>query len=142
MQRAMVELNRDLELSQGVSFQLRVGLNTGEVLAGAVGESYTVIGDAVNVAARLQAAGRAGGVTVGERTFRATRHAVEYTRLEPLTLKGKAEPVEAWEATGLVADQPAVRPRQAEAELVGRVEELRMLAELQRRTVRRAGRTC
>ena len=136
MQRAMVELNRDLELSQGVSFQLRVGLNTGEVLAGAVGESYTVIGDAVNVAARLQAAGRAGGVTVGERTFRATSHAVDYTRLEPLDLKGKAEPVEAWEAVGLVADQPAVRPRQAEAELVGRVEELRMLAELQRRTVR------
>ena len=136
MQRAMEELNRDLVASQGVSFQLRVGLNTGEVLAGAVGESYTVIGDAVNVAARLQAAGRAGGVTVGERTYRATRHAVEYTRLEPLTLKGKSEPVEAWEATGLVADQPAVRPRQAEAELVGRVEELRMLAELQRRTVR------
>ena len=49
-------------------FDLRVGLNTGEVLAGAVGDAYTVIGDTVNVAARLQAAGRPGSVTVGERT--------------------------------------------------------------------------
>jgi class 3 adenylate cyclase len=51
MQRAMGELNRDLETSQGVAFQLRVGLNTGEVLAGALGESYTVIGDAAGARA-------------------------------------------------------------------------------------------
>ena len=42
----------------GVHFDLRVGMNTGEVLAGAVGEAYTVVGDTVNVAARLQSAAR------------------------------------------------------------------------------------
>ena len=70
MQAAMVEINAELERDfDDVTSTLRVGVNTGEVLAGAVGESYTVIGDTVNVAARLQAAGAAGSVTVGERTL-------------------------------------------------------------------------
>ena len=56
MQSAMVEVNEDLP--DGVHFDLRVGVNTGEVLAGAVGQDYTVIGDTVNVAARLQSAAR------------------------------------------------------------------------------------
>jgi adenylate cyclase len=72
MQNAMDEINAKLTARHGASFQLRVGINTGEVLAGAVGDGYTVIGDTVNVAARLQAAGRPGTVTVGERTYRAT----------------------------------------------------------------------
>src|SRR5829696_2118415 len=72
MQAAMGEINAGLTARHGASFQLRVGINTGEVLAGAVGDGYTVIGDTVNVAARLQAAGTPGTVTVGERTYRAT----------------------------------------------------------------------
>ena len=91
-----------------MNFELRVGINTGEVLAGAVGDAYTVIGDTVNVAARLQSAARPGSVTVGERTMRATHAAVDTGELEPLALKGKAEPVPAWEAEGLIA-QHAVR---------------------------------
>ena len=74
MQAAMAEVNAGLP--PGVDFDLRVGINTGEVLAGAVGESYTVTGDTVNVASRLQSAARPGSVTVGERTMRATRGAV------------------------------------------------------------------
>ena len=53
-------------------------MNTGEVLAGAVGEAYTVTGDTVNVASRLQSAARPGSVTVGERTMRSTDAAVSY----------------------------------------------------------------
>ena len=90
MQDAMAEVNAGLPA--GAHFALRVGVNTGEVLAGAVGDAYTVIGDTVNVASRLQTAARPGSVTVGERTMRATDAAVEYTALEPLELKGKAEP--------------------------------------------------
>ncbi|MEX2196077.1 MAG: adenylate/guanylate cyclase domain-containing protein [Thermoleophilaceae bacterium] len=112
---------------------LRVGVNTGEVLAGAVGDtgSYTVIGDTVNVAARLQAAGRPGSVTVGERTYAATRQAVRYQRLEPLTLKGKSQPVPAWEAEGLVTAQPVRRGTSAaESPLVGRDSDLDLLCSL------------
>jgi class 3 adenylate cyclase len=94
MQAAMEEVNAGLP--DGINFDLRVGINTGEVLAGAVGAAYTVVGDTVNVASRLQSAARPGSVTVGERTMRASVTAVEYERLEPLTLKGKAQPVPAW----------------------------------------------
>jgi class 3 adenylate cyclase/tetratricopeptide (TPR) repeat protein/type II secretory pathway predicted ATPase ExeA len=128
MQHAMEEINADAQREYGVSFALRVGLNTGEVLAGAVGDAYTVTGDTVNVAARLQAAGRPGAVTVGERTVRATRDAVRYEEIGPLELKGKSEPVVAWEAVGLLAAQPLRRVRRREAPLVGRDGEL---AELQ-----------
>jgi class 3 adenylate cyclase/tetratricopeptide (TPR) repeat protein len=133
MQAAMPQLNTDL----GAGFALRVGVNTGEVMAGAVGESYTVIGDPVNVAARLQAAGRPGTVTVGARTWLATRDVIEYSPLEPLTLKGKAEPVPAWEAVRVLATRPerAARPGRA-APLVGRTEELARLAALYDRVAR------
>ncbi len=129
MQYAMTEINESLSNTHGVTLELRVGVNTGEVVAGAVGNGYTVIGDTVNVAARLQSAARPGSVTVGERTFRRTGQAIEYHRLEPLTLKGKAEPVPAWEAVGLLVSQ-AGRGRRAstgETPLVGRADKLDLL---------------
>jgi class 3 adenylate cyclase/tetratricopeptide (TPR) repeat protein len=134
MQAAMGDVNA--ALPEGVSFALRVGVNTGEVLAGAVGDDYTVTGDTVNVAARLQSAARPGTVVVGERTHRASLAAIQYERLEPLTLKGKAEPVPAWEATGTVADQAVGRAQGREAPLVGRDYEIGMLESLFDRVVR------
>ena len=68
----------------GVGFSLRVGINSGEVMAGAVGDRYTVIGDAVNVAARLRppAAGERHGRRVD---LPGQPEAISYERLEPLT---------------------------------------------------------
>ena len=137
MQAAMDGINADMTARHGASLQLRVGINTGEVLAGAVGDGYTVIGDTVNVAARLQAAGRPGAVTVGERTYRATSSEVQYRQLDPLHLKGKAEPVPAWEAVGLVAVQPTRRVRaRAATPLVGRDDELSLMESLYGRVTR------
>src|SRR3954447_9149315 len=132
MQEAMAEINEDLGRRHGVSFALRVGVNSGEVVAGAIGGGYTVIGDAVNVAARLQSAARPGTVTVGERTYRSTADAFEYTELEPLALKGKSQPVPAWEAVDLIAMQPRRRtvPLRPAAPLIGREFELELLASL------------
>jgi class 3 adenylate cyclase/tetratricopeptide (TPR) repeat protein len=128
MQSAIGEIDPEL--------QLRVGLNTGDVLAGSVAEGgYTVIGDTVNVAARLQAAAEVGSITVGERTVRATRDAVEYRELEPLELKGKSEPVAAWQAVGLVTATPR-RPELAAAPFVGRIHELDLLESLYGRVLR------
>jgi class 3 adenylate cyclase/tetratricopeptide (TPR) repeat protein len=135
MQAAMAEVNDGLP--DGAHFALRVGVNTGEVLAGAVGDAYTVVGDTVNVASRLQSAARPGSVTVGERTMRATDAAVEYARLEPLDLKGKAERVPAWEAVGLIAEHAVRRVAPAsESPLVGRQQELGALDSLYERVVR------
>jgi class 3 adenylate cyclase/tetratricopeptide (TPR) repeat protein len=129
MQDAMEEANRQSREKYDVGFSLRVGINSGEVMAGAVGDRYTVMGDAVNVAARLQAAGRPESVTVGESTYRSTREAVSYERLEPLVLKGKEEPVPAWEATGTLAE-PRKGPGRAQTPLIGREEEAGLLTSL------------
>ncbi|HKH22641.1 MAG TPA: adenylate/guanylate cyclase domain-containing protein, partial [Solirubrobacterales bacterium] len=138
MQQAMEEANRQSREKFDVGFSLRVGINSGEVMAGAVGDRYTVMGDAVNVAARLQDAGRPSTVTVGESTYRATRDAIAYERLEPLTLKGKEEPVPAWEATAVLSE-PRRSPARAETPLIGRDEEAALLTSLVDR-VEREGR--
>ncbi len=123
MQTAMDELNQRVRADHGFEFALRVGVNTGEVLAGHVGDAYTVIGDAVNVASRLETSADPGTITVGERTQRATSGVVEYVPLEPLTLKGKSEPVSAWRAVRLLEEHTGARRAHREAPLVGRDEE-------------------
>ena len=88
------------------SLVLKVGVNTGEVLAGPVGpgHSYTVTGDAVNTAHRLVSAAGPGEVLVGALTHAATEDAVEYLERGSFTLRGKQDPVRAWAATGILAD--------------------------------------
>ncbi len=137
MQAAMEEINRTGSAEHGVSFSLRVGINTGEVMAGAVGDRYTVIGDVVNVASRLQDAGRPESVTVGPATYRATRDSIAYEQLEPLQLKGKEEPVPAWEAIRVVAEGPVLRTSlRAETPLIGRDEESETLVSMVERVQR------
>ena len=138
MQAAMGEINEGLASNPNfgdANFLLRVGINSGEVLAGRVGDGYTVIGDAVNVAARLQAAARPGTVTVGEATQRLTRGAIDYAELEPLDLKGKSEPVPAWEA-GAILVSTGLRSARAASPLIGREDESALLLSLYERVVR------
>jgi class 3 adenylate cyclase/tetratricopeptide (TPR) repeat protein len=128
MQAAMVDLNERLRADHGFEFALRVGVNTGEVLAGKIGDGYTVMGDAVNVASRLQTSASPGTITVGQRTQRATHETIDYLPLEPLTLKGKAEPVPAWRVLGLSGEQRAgARGARRETPLIGRHDELAAL---------------
>ncbi|HTY97916.1 MAG TPA: adenylate/guanylate cyclase domain-containing protein [Solirubrobacteraceae bacterium] len=137
MHAAMGELNSDISAQFGFDLALRVGVNTGEVLAGRVGDSYTVLGDAVNVAARLQSAAPVGGTLVGERTHRLTAKAIDYRELEPLELKGKAERVSAWEAVGIGADEGgSAQALRSSAPLIGRDEELARLRGLLERVGR------
>jgi class 3 adenylate cyclase/tetratricopeptide (TPR) repeat protein len=131
MQSAMDEVNSNIP---GVDFALRVGINSGEVLAGKVGDGYTVIGDAVNVAARLQSAARPGSVTVGETTHRLTRASIEYKELEPFRLKGKSEPVPAWEAVRVAVAGTALT--RASTPLVGREDESELLSTMFDRVTR------
>ena len=136
MQAAMPEINERIGSEVDTDFLLRVGINSGEVLAGRVGDGYTVIGDPVNVAARLQAAARPGSVTVGAVTYRLTRQAIEYSELEPLDLKGKSEPVPAWEAVRVVVGGRGARAFRAATPLIGREQESELLFSLYERVVR------
>jgi class 3 adenylate cyclase/tetratricopeptide (TPR) repeat protein len=135
MQQAMEEINADIADRVDASFLLRVGINSGEVLAGQVGRDYTVMGDPVNVAARLQAAARPGTVTVGEITHRLTTGAIQYDELEPLELKGKSEPVRAWEAVAVAVETPT-RIARAATPLIGREDESELLGSLFARVVK------
>jgi len=82
------------------SLQVRVGINTGEAVVALAarpeaGEGI-VTGDVVNTASRLQGAAPVGGMAVSAQTFRATERVFEWERLEPVTVKGKAEPLALW----------------------------------------------
>jgi adenylate cyclase len=136
MQAAMTEVNERIAAEVETGFLLRVGINSGEVLAGRVGDGYTVIGDPVNVAARLQAAARPGSVTVGEVTYRLTNEAIEYAELDPLDLKGKSEPVPAWEAVRVVVGGRGPRAFRTATPMIGREDETELLYSLYERVVR------
>ncbi len=82
-----------------------VGVNTGSVFVGDIGgrhrKVFTMIGDAVNLAARLESTTRPGQVVIGEETYRTLRSIAEVEVLDPVVLKGKADPVQAYRLLAL-----------------------------------------
>jgi class 3 adenylate cyclase len=101
------ELNDELEQSYGTRLELRMGVNTGEVVTGT--EERLATGDAVNVAARLEQAAQPGEVLVGEETYGLVREGVEAEPAPPLAAKGKAEPLTAYRLLSVQAEAPARR---------------------------------
>lgn len=108
--------------------QMRIGVNTGEVLVGALraGGATTAMGDVVNTASRLQTAARPGEVLVGPTTHSATAHCIAFGHRGLLTARGREAPVEAWSATSILLP-PGQRPTRDEAPLVGRTRELGLI---------------
>src|SRR4051794_7482846 len=99
MQQSLAVLNDELDRRYGVRLASRTGVNTGEVIAGARGGGKgRGTGAGANGAARLERAAGAGEVLVGELPARLARDHIELEPVEPLTLKGKAEPLPAWRA--------------------------------------------
>ena len=128
MQRAVRRVLDD-ERGGGAPLGLRVGLNTGAVVAGVQAAiEYTVIGDTVNTAARLADAAAIGAVYAGALTVAATRRMASWRTLRPLRFKGKREPVETYELLGL-RDAPGTRSGLGdEAPFVGREAEFGLVA--------------
>src|SRR6266545_524985 len=118
--RAAVEMRDGLP---ELGLQGRIGVTTGEVVTGT--EERLATGDAVNVAARLEQAAQPGEVLIGQPTLRLVREAVEVEQVEPLELKGKAEPVPAHRLLRVREAQE----RQHVALFVGRERELALVRE-------------
>jgi class 3 adenylate cyclase len=138
MQARLGEMNPELAERHGVELAMRVGVNTGEVIAGTGGDQFMVTGDVVNVAARLQQTADPGEVVAGERTYLSARGAYVFEPLEEKTLKGKALPVRAWR---LIEKGEVVRQRGVpgvSTRLIGRERELGLLDTLYRRAVEEA----
>lgn len=129
MHAAIATYRGQLQAERGIpEFDVRIGINTGLAVLGDVagGIEYSAMGDAVNVAARLQAAAPAGGIVVGEATERLVAGRFETRPLGPLDLRGRSGTVEAFEIAGRRVEEERSRPPQA---LVGRAAELATLRE-------------
>lgn len=125
------DLNETFRARHGVELEVRVGVNSGEVIApvGDYVEELIVAGDAVNTAARLQARADPGTVLVGHRTWAAARDWFEFSEPRSLELKGKADPVVAHRLLG-VRHGPTGVSAGIRAPLVGRDHELGILTHL------------
>lgn len=95
--------------------QFRIGINTGPALVGNIGSdelrSFNVLGDAVNVASRLETSAEPGTVVIGETTYQAVADRVRATPLGPLDLKGKEVPIHAYKLERIVGRARDSQPR-------------------------------
>ena len=113
----------------GLDFKVRVGINTGPVVVGEVGSDfageYTAMGDAVNLAARMEQSAEPGTVQVAENTHALIQPLFDFEPLRPIELKGKAEPVPAYQVKGPKVEPGRVRGIEGlSAPLVGRDGEM------------------
>jgi class 3 adenylate cyclase/tetratricopeptide (TPR) repeat protein len=127
MQAVLRGLNESLTARFGVVLANRTGVNTGEVVAvdDPTADQKLATGDAVNVTARLEQSAPANEIYIGEVTYRLVRDAVKAEPVEPLTLKGKSQPVAAYRLLSVHGQEGNVRRQ--DAPVVGRDEELALL---------------
>ncbi len=132
MIKAMAEFCQYTSIPGANTLQLRVGVNSGLVFAGYVGtrNEYTVIGDTVNVAARLEQIAEPGTVVIGENTLRLVRGSFKLRRLEPTKIKGKTELIQPYAVESRLTTPGRIRYQSADSlatKMVGREEELAKL---------------
>ncbi len=113
MQRAMEDFAVEARARIGAPLQVRIGIHVGPAVAGVIGSdeqaAYTVIGDTVNIAARLEAQARAGNILVSERVYHLTQPFFEFRKVGFVTLKGLEEPLAVYEVVGQRSEPLAER---------------------------------
>lgn len=135
LQTALVDYAKHSEREGAHELKMRVGINTGSVLAGYVGArgEYTVLGDTVNIASRLETTAQPGVVVISESTYRLVRGLFKLHHLDPLLVKGKTEPLVAFLVEEKLSQPNRVRYRGAgglETHMVERETEMARLNEL------------
>jgi class 3 adenylate cyclase/tetratricopeptide (TPR) repeat protein len=135
IRRALEGYGDDLKRRRGINFYVRQGIHTGLVVVGSIGSDlrmdYTAIGDTTNVAARLQESADPGHIVISDVTHRLVVGYFHARPLGGLSLKGKTEPVQAWD---VISARVARTRLEVEAErgltpFVGREPELRLLSD-------------
>jgi class 3 adenylate cyclase/tetratricopeptide (TPR) repeat protein len=135
IQAAIGEYGATLARERGIEFRMRIGLHSGTVVVGRIGDNlrmdYTAQGDTVNLAARLEQAASPGGVLVSEAARRLAEGAFEFRPLPPLAVKGRERPVEAHEMVGPRARRARVElaAERGFTPLIGREREVAHLRE-------------
>ena len=116
----------------GIDFNVRIGINTGLVVVGAVGSDlrmeYSALGDAINLAARMEQTAAPGTVQIAYDTYKLVKPLFEFEELGAIEVAGKGEPVQAYKVLGRKGTLGRVRGIEGlHADLVGREEELGIL---------------
>lgn len=143
--RLLEEHRLELAEAHGLDLHVRMGLNTGWVVVGGIGDhlrrDYTAIGDTTNLAARLQQLAEPGAILVSEATCRALQGEVQLEALPPTRVKGKEEPVQAYRVLGIGVrpSDEAVLDSAALSPFVGRRREMEVLEELREQAAGGAG---
>jgi class 3 adenylate cyclase len=147
IQRGFVEFAARLRREKGLSFQVRLGLNSGPVVVGAIGDDlrmdYTAQGLTTNLAARMQQAADPGTIMVAAATYRLGEGYFRFRSLGPIRVRGLSEPVEAYllEGEGTVVSRLQASLRRGVSPFRGREAELRALGECWERVVKGQGET-
>jgi class 3 adenylate cyclase/tetratricopeptide (TPR) repeat protein len=135
IQHALADYGEKLKKICGIDFKMRIGLNSGPVVVGAIGDDlrmdYTAIGDTINLASRMESSAQPGTILVSGHTQKLTREFFTFSSLGPLQVKGKEEPQDAYE----LIEASEVRTRlEASAvsgltRFVGRAKEMETLSD-------------
>ena len=134
IQKAMVEYGENIKKDCGAEFRMRIGLNSGPVIVGSIGDDlrmdYTAVGDTTNLAARIQQAAMPGQVWVSQETRNIIQNYFRDESVGEIPLKGKAQPRPIYR---VVSERPGVRTRfeaglvRGITEFVGRRHEMKAL---------------
>ena len=140
MQQALVVLNPQLELRYGLRLSLRIGIHSGPVVASFLGDGprreFTVVGDTVNTANRMETAAPPNGILISQPTYRLVRGLFEVRPLAPIHMKGKRASMHVYvveKARPLTFRTPTRGIEGVETQMVGRTQEFSHLQETFRR---------
>ena len=100
IQKAIKKYNEKVKKNHGVEFKMRIGLNSGLVIVGAIGDDlrmdYTAVGDTTNLASRMESIAMPGDILVARETFKLAKDFFELKPLGKVELKGKENPIDAY----------------------------------------------
>jgi class 3 adenylate cyclase len=132
IQKSIKAYSKVLQTKYNINFQMRIGINSGSVVVGAIGDDlrmdYTAVGDTTNLAARMESKAKPGMVLLSPNTYKKVSQQFEFKSLGEMDIKGKAEPLEVYELQKDKVYRPRLgQERKIYSEMVGRDNDLNRL---------------